>query len=504
MSQQSEIDGSSGLQELGVAERPTTQSAGQEPYPARWQLLPVLLAAMFMAQFDLNAVNVATASIQRDLHAGQAALELIVAGYGFTYASGLITGGRLGDLFGNRRMFLVGALAFTVASALCGAAQSPNQLIIARLLQGLTGAAMVPQVLAQVTSVFPAPERPRALSWFGVTVGLGAVAGQVLGGTLLDLDLFGLGWRVIFLVNVPIGVIAASAAYRLIPRKPAGTRTALDPLGAIGISLSLGLLLVPLVLGRTESWPVWTWACVALSIPVAVITLTWETRLNRRGGQPMLQLSLFEDSIFNRGVVVGLGLFGGFYSLMFVLALVLQFGLGLSPLRAGLTFGPLGLAFAVASILAPRFAPRYGARLITVGSTIAAIGAVTLYAALQISSQDVTVGRLIAPMILIGLGNGVAVPVTIGAVLSGAHPRHAGAAAGVLTTTQQFSGAAGVAVLGTIFFTLLGSGSSLPDYASAGAGVVLIVFALILIAGLCSLLLPSPAQIRARTAITNG
>src|SRR4051812_27617987 len=165
------------------------------PDPQRWRMLPVILSATFMALFDFFVVNVAAPSLRSDLHAGEAALELVVGGYAFSYASGLVTGGRLGDLFGYRRMFLIGVAGFTIASGLCGLAQSPGQLIAARLLQGFTAAAMVPQVLALITSVFPAAERPRAVAWFGVAIGAGSVAGQVLGGLLLDADLFGLGWR---------------------------------------------------------------------------------------------------------------------------------------------------------------------------------------------------------------------------------------------------------------------------------------------------------------------
>ncbi len=235
-----------------------TKPAAQIPNPRRWLILPVLLVAMFMAQFDLYVVNIAVPLLQHALHADQGALELIVGGYAFTYASGLVIGGKLGDLFGHRRLFLSGMVAFIATSLLCGLAQSPSQLVWARLLQGLTAAALVPQVLALIAAVFPAEERPRALSWFGVTMGVGAVAGQVLGGALLQVNVFGLGWRVIFLVNVVVGTAALACARPLLPESKASDHPKLDPLGAIGVSGSLALVLVPLALGRTEGWPVWT------------------------------------------------------------------------------------------------------------------------------------------------------------------------------------------------------------------------------------------------------
>jgi EmrB/QacA subfamily drug resistance transporter len=475
------------------------------PDPRRWLMLPVLLAAMFMAQFDLYVVNVAAPSLQHDIHAGQAALELIVAGYGFTYASGLVTGGRLGDLVGSRAMFLWGTLAFTLASLLCGLAQNPGELVAARLLQGLTGAAMVPQVLAVITSVFPPAERSRALAWFGVTVGVGAVAGQVLGGALLQVDVLGLGWRVIFLVNVPIGLVAQLFAQRLLPRRaPSANRPKLDPLGAVGVSVSLALALVPLVLGRTEGWPVWTWISLVASVPVMVLTLWWERSLARRDGQPLLDLALFSNRVFSRGLIVCLGTFGAFFSFMFALTLVLQTGLGLTPLQAGFTFCPLGLAFAAASIASPRMAGRHGARLVTTGTAVAAVGVAILLIDLHLSGSHTDALRLVGPMILIGLGNGLAVPALTGSVLAGARTVQAGAAAGVLTTSQQFSSAAGVAGIGSIFFQAVGTGHGPAAYASGLEWVGVVDLALVLIACAMSVTLPRPAQLAAAAAAAAG
>ena len=462
-------------------------AADPAPYAKRWLMLPVILAAMFMAQFDLYVVNVAAPSLEHDLHAGQAALELIVAGYAFTYAGGLITGGRLGDLYGSRAVFLTGTIAFTIASVLCGIAQSPGQLVAARLLQGLTGAAMVPQVLALITATFPPAERARALSWFGVTVGIGAVAGQVLGGALLQADVAGLGWRVIFLVNLPVGLVMLAFAVRLLPRRKPTARPSLDPVGAVGVPVSLALALVPLILGRTQGWPAWTWISLIASVPAMALTLLWERRLAARGGQPLLNLSLFADRAFSRGLVVSIATFSGFFSFMFTLTLVLQSGLGLKPLEAGFTFTPLGVAFAGASIASQRITARYGSRMITTGGSIAAVGFVALLGVLAASGDQTSPGRLIGPMVLIGLGNGLAVPALVGSVLAGVRPQQAGAAAGVLTTAQQFASAAGVAAIGSVFFATLGTPNGVGSYASAFQWVGGIDLALVLIAAAVSL-----------------
>ena len=427
-----------------------------EPDSRRWLMLPVVLLAMFMAGFDIWVVNVAAPSLQRDLHVSDAALQLIVGGYAFMYASGMVTGGRLGDLVGYRRMFMIGVATFAVASLLCGLAQSPAELVGARLLQGLTGAAMVPQVLALITATFPAPERSRALAWFGVTMGLAFVSGQILGGLLLQADVFGLGWRAIFLVNVPVGAAALIAAALVVPQARGHRRPRLDPLGAVGVSASVALALVPLTLGHDEGWPAWTWVCLAACVPVFAVTLAWERRLTRRGGEPLLDLPLFRDRAFSAGTAVNFALVFFFGSFMFVLTLLLQAGLGQSPLRAGLEAGPLALAFTTMSILGPRLAARLGPWSITLGAGLDVLGTIALVLTGVRYGGHLTGWDLAPATALIGLGQGMALPSLIGAALSHVPPERAGAAAGILTTAQQFGVASGVAVIGAVFYTRLG------------------------------------------------
>ncbi|WP_245721975.1 MFS transporter [Nocardia crassostreae] len=440
-------------------------SAAPGEFAARWRALPVILSAMFMAMFDYFVVNVAASSLQHDLAASEAALELVVGGYGFAYASGLVTGGRLGDLFGHRRMFVVGMLAFTLASLLCGLAWNSWSLVGFRVLQGMTAAAMIPQVLALINTMFPAGERPRAMAGFGATIGIGAVAGQVLGGVLLDLDLFGWGWRSLFLINVPIGIAAAALAARWLPRHEQTSRPRLDLLGALGISTALALVLIPVTLGRPEGWPLWTWISLAAAAPMLLLTLRYENRLLRAGGQPVLDTDLIGDRKFLAGMVVSGGYLTFFAGFMLCLTLLLQNGLGMDPLAAGLTFAPLGLCFALSSFYARRIAERIGNRVILLGASISLLGMLVTSGVLAWYGSAVSATVLIPGMMLVGLGNGMAIPATIGAVLSSGVPGHqAGMAAGVLTSAQQFGNAIGATVLGTIFFSALGNAHGRGDF----------------------------------------
>jgi EmrB/QacA subfamily drug resistance transporter len=481
------------------ASRPSSpSSAPAAADPRRWIMLPVVLTAMFMAGFDIWAVNVAAPSLQRDLHVSEAALQLIVGGYAFMYASGMVTGGRLGDLFGYRRLFMIGVVSFAAASLLCGLAQSSTELVAARLLQGLTGAAMVPQVLALITATFPVPERSRALAWFGATLGVGFVSGQILGGGLIEANVLGLGWRAIFLVNVPVAVLALIAAAVVVPHAWAPRRPRLDLLGALGVSASIALALVPLTLGRDQGWPPWARASLAASLPLLGLTVLWERRLGRRGGEPLLDLPLFRERTFSAGLAVNFGLVFFFGSFMFVLTLLLQAGLGQPPLRAGVEALPLATAFTVMSILSPRFSARLGPRAITLGAAITTAGTIALALTGAHYGARLTGWDLAPATVLIGLGQGISLPLLIGAVLAHVRPERAGAAAGILTTTQQFGAASGVAVIGAIFYGVLGAAPARGTFVSGMVMAMSVNAALMAAAAAVTMLLPRrPAARRA-------
>lgn len=466
------------------------------PAPDRrtWLGLAVVLSATFMALFDFFVVNVAAPSMQRDLHASSAAIELVVGGYAFAYASGMVTGGRLGDLYGHRRLFMIGMVAFAAASALCGLARTPDQLVGARLLQGAAGAAMVPQVLALISTMFTGPDRAKALAWFGVTGGVGSVAGQVLGGMMLDANLFGLAWRPIFLVNVPVGIVAVVLALRFLPAEPPARTSRLDPVGAIGISAGLGLILVPLALGQSQGWPTWAFISMVTAVPVLYSTVAYEKQLAERGGAPTLDIGLFGHRSFVAGLVANGGFYAFFGSFMLCLTIVLQSGLQMDPRSAGLTFAPMGVIFAVASVLSRPYVVRYGGRAIMFGATISGTGMVLLAVELLLTGGRFGTIDFIAPLLLLGLGNGIVLPAMTGAVLAGVRPEHSGSAAGVLTTTQQFSSALGVAVLGAVFFGKLGGDPSRADFAADLALVAVLDAALILVTIAASRLLPQQGR----------
>ena len=478
--------------QTGAATAATTAdpTAGQDGYPRRWAMLPVILIAMFMAGFDIWAVNVAAPSLQHDLHVSDAALQLIVGGYAFMYASGMVTGGRLGDLFGYKRLFLIGVVTFAAASLLCGVAPSSGALVAFRLVQGLTGAVMVPQVVALITATFPARERSKALGFYGATLGLGFVSGQILGGGLIQANVFGLGWRAIFLVNVPVGVIALIVAAVVVPRARGLRRPRLDPLGAVGVSGGLALALVPLTLGRDEGWPVWTWVSLALALPVLAATLAWERRLTRNGGEPLLNLALFRDRAFSAGLLLNFASLFFFGSFMFVLTLLLQSGLGLSPLHAGIVNLPLALTFIAMTLLGPRVAARLGPRSITLGAVAAIVGALVLALTAAHYGGHLTGWETAPGTALIGIGQGLMVPSLMSAVLSHVRPEQAGAAAGVLTTTQQFSIASGVAVIGAVFYEVIGGAPSRASFVTGLTVVAWVDVALLVIAAALTFLLP--------------
>lgn len=446
---------------------PATKPGAAERELRSGPMLLVLLTGVFVAQFDFFVVNVAAPSIQHELHAGTAALQLIVGGYAFAYASGMVTAGRLGDMFGHRRLFVIGVLAFGATSLLCGVAPSPGFLVAARLAQGLAGSVMVPQTMGMITTEFPAERRATGLAGWGMAAGLGSIAGQVLGGLLVQADVAGLGWRLIFLINVPICAVAAALAPLLLPGPSARRRTGLDPLGAVGTLAAVGLFLVPLVLGPTEHWPVLGWVSMAAGLVVAVGTLRWQTVLTKRGGSPIIDMSLFRVASFRAGLIAGVCFMLYFGSFMFILTLALQSGLRQNAFHAGLIFCPMGLCFGVTSFLGRRIKARFGQSALVGAALISAVGLALLALGMFVGGASVSVAWIMACLCLIGAGNGVVLPSLIGTALTQVRPHQAGVANGVLQTAQQFSSSAGVAIVGAIFFALIGTAPAAADYARA-------------------------------------
>jgi EmrB/QacA subfamily drug resistance transporter len=432
----------------------------------RWLLIPVLFAPVFMVILDIMIVNVTAPSLRADLGATESQVQWVVAAYLLTYAISLITGGRLGDVFGRRRMFMIGLAGFTLTSALCALAPTPEALIGARLLQGFTGAAMWPQVLSIIQVEFPPEERPRAFGIQGMVIGLGAISGQIIGGGLIALDLFDLGWRWVFLVNVPVGLIALFAAGRLIPESRSETARHLDLAGVGLATLALTLVLYPTIEGRELGWPAWGFIALAAAVPVGALFVAVERRIAAAGRAPLAELHLFQNRGFRIGIISLLVLYG-FISFFFVLPIYLQDGLGLSAIDSGLAFTPMAAVFAFFSIAAPRLGGGLPEYLPQIGTTTAAVGLLLVIVAVQATSETAVSAWLILAMVPVGAGMGMAVPTIINLVLRRVPGPDAGAAAGMLTTSQQIGNALGIAIIGTIFFSDLGSATSVAAYGDA-------------------------------------
>lgn len=451
------------------------------PVARRGLVLAVVLAGTALAVLDVAIVNVAIPSIRSDLDASFGAVELVIAAYTLTYACLLVTGGRLGDLYGRRRLFIVGLLVFTGASALCGAAPSVELLVAARALQGFGGALMYPQVLAIIQVTFAGEERSRALGIFGAVIGIAAIAGQLVGGVLLTVDVFGLGWRPAFLVNVPLGVLAAVAAVLVLPRDRPEARQQLDLPGLGLLTAGLVSLLLPLLVGREAGWPPWTLALLAASAPLLALLVAYERRVAARGGAPLVRIELFRNRSFATGTPIAFLYAASYTSFLLLLAVYLQIGLGFSPLGAGAVFTPAAVGFLLMSLTAPRLVPLLGRHVLTLGYAIAALGLLGTAATAAAAGAGLSGWELAPTLFIAGLGQGLGMTPLVGTIIAGVEPEDAGGASGVVTTTLQAGGVFGVALTGLLFFGLLGDDESKGSYADAFA-VSLSVSALLILA----------------------
>jgi EmrB/QacA subfamily drug resistance transporter len=425
--------------------------------PRRWVALAVVLIAGFMQLVDISIVNVAIPSIQRDLDTTYAQIQWVLAGYQLAFAVMLITGGRLGDIFGRKRLFMTGMAGFTLASALCGLAQNSGMLIGSRVLQGLMGAIMFPQILSVIQVTFPPRERGTAFGMFGATIGLATITGPLVGGLLIEADLLGLQWRPIFLVNVPIGIAALAVATRYLVESRAPRALRPDPVGVVIVTAGLLLLVYPLVQGRDLDWPLWTFVSMAAAVPVLIGFGVYERHKKARDGSPLVDLDLFRQRSFVPGLLVAGIFFMGIPAFFLTFSLWLQIGLGFSALHAGLTGAPFAVGSAVASAASVRLAPNLGRRILSIGSLLLVAGMLALIWTVDRYGGAVHSWQLLPALLVCGLGLGSVVAPLVTVVLAGIRGQDAGAASGVLSTVQQVGGAVGVALIGVIFFGLLGS-----------------------------------------------
>ncbi|MFF8169961.1 MFS transporter [Streptomyces chartreusis] len=448
-------------------------------------LFTVLLAAA-LPLIDFFIVNVALPTIGHDLAASEAVLELVVAGYGLAYAVLLVLGGRLGDLFGRRRLFLGGMAAFGLTSLACGLAPSAWTLVAARVAQGAASAAMLPQVLATIQAATSGPRRAKAMGLYGATAGLSMVAGQILGGVLVAADVWGTGWRSVFLVNVPVVLVGLFLAARTVPETRSQHPEPLDGPGTVLLAAALIALLAPLTEGRAAGWPLWTWLSLAAFPFVAAAFYAVERGADRKGRTPLVPPSLFALLSLRRGLVMIVPFSIGFSGFMFVIAVALQQGAGLGPVGAGLALVPMAVAFFFVSLAGPRLVARYGTRIVTAGAAIQGVGVALIALAAWRSWPDLGLLGLLPGAAIAGAGQALQLPVVFRIVLSEVPPARAGVGSGVMITTQQSALALGVATLGTLFLSLV-PGAGMRD---ALVTTLLVQLAGVALTGLLSLRLP--------------
>jgi MFS family permease len=419
----------------------------------------VIVAGSFITTLDFFIVNVAIPSMQRTLHTGSASIQWVVAGFALALAAGLIIGGRLGDLYGRRRMLTVGLALFTAASAVCGFAPNAGIMVAGRVVQGAAAAIVGPQVLCLIGVLYQGRDRVRAFTAYGLSLGFAAVFGQLIGGVLIRADVAGLGWRTCFLVNLPVGIGVLAALPKLVPESRAPrdsqTRGPIDVTGTVLVTLALVALVLPLVQGRAEGWPAWTWACLAASLPLLLVFLAHQYRRVDRAMTPLIELGLFRSRAFTAGIALAGVFFAGMASFFLVLTLYLQQGRGLSTLVTGSVFTPMGASYLVTTVRMPQLAALLGRQLIAVGGLVIAAGQAGLLITVHEIGLTGSPWLLTPSLLVIGAGMGLVTAPLSSTVLAGVEHRHAGAASGVLSTMQNIGNALGVAVIGVVFFGAL-------------------------------------------------
>lgn len=442
-----------------AAARSTRDAEGSGGHP--WLMLAVLLLGQFMALVDVTIVNVAMPTIGVGLHASGSSLQLVVGGYTVAYGMLLITGARLGDLYGKRLMYLIGGILFTAGSLVCGIAPDTTVLIVARFAQGAGAAALVPQIMSVVQMQFTGSARAKALSMYMVVMSSGAVVGLVVGGGLVSANLFGWGWRPVFLINVPLGVLLAILVPRLVPADEPGGGRRLDLLGLSVATPAVLLVVLPLVLGHEANWAPWTYASIAAGLVLTAVFVQIERRIAARGGDPLLNLGVLRAPGIASGLVTLACLMISFGGFMFVFALHLQNGLGDSALRAGLTFAPLSAVLGLGGFYWRSLPARVHHLLPAVGLAICGLGYLGIAAALRDGDQNSAL--LWICLLLFGTGMGSA-PSLMAFSLVKVPPTQAPDASGLLTSTMQIGQLIGVAVFGTLYLSLVGP---LPPHSAA-------------------------------------
>ncbi|MEU0399425.1 MFS transporter [Streptomyces sp. NPDC006197] len=465
------------------------QHQHQHPHRRRDnRMLVVMLGAVFMALLDSTIVNVATPTIRTDLGTTGSALQLIVSSYTIAYATLLVTGARLGARNGFRAVFLSGLVTFTVASLACGLAPDPATLIGARVVQGVGAAMTMPQVYSMIQLRFEGAARGRALSLYAAVIGLGVVVGQVAGGFLVSADLFGAGWRPVFLINVPVGAVLVIAGMRLLPRGRPPEPKGLDLPGLITLTAALLLLVVPLVTGHEQGWPLWTKVSLLASIPALTVFALVERAVARRAGAPLVPARVLRTPGLVSGAAANFFAMAGYAGFLFAFSQHMQSGLGESATRTGLTFAPLAIGVATGSLTWQKVPERLHRPMIATACVVAAVGYLGI--GFTMSSGGHGGSALPALHLVVGIGMGYVTSPLLTVALARVEPGDAADASGVMTTTAQVAQVLGVATYGSVYLGTADDGSA----AHAVFVTAMLVTAGALISALAALKLPRGHQ----------
>jgi EmrB/QacA subfamily drug resistance transporter len=449
----------------------------------KWLELIIVLSAPLLSVIDVFIINIAIPSIKKGVHASDAQVQLVIAGYLLGYAAFLITGGRAGDHFGRKKVFFWGMLCFTVASCLCGLSVTPLQLNITRVFQGISASFMVPQTIAFIQVLFiDAKERAKAISMFGITLGIASVTGQVLGGFFSDTHWVIEGWRLIFFINLPIGIVTLWATHRYVTETKKQNAAKFDVTGILILTSALFCLIFPLIQGREAGWPLWSIGLIVLSFIILAYFVYNQKKKLAGNRNPLIDMRLFKIKDFNIGLLAVLFHFMLHTSYLLLSAVYLQNGLGISALNTGLYLILPGMLFITSSIVASRLILPFGKRVLQAGVLLMGL---TFYAQMELWKPGVSSWLIVALMSAWGLGNGLVLPSLLNIVLKRVPPEYAGAAAGVYSTFQQTASALGVSIIGGIFFYFSSQGWQV----AYRAGIIAILVCVVLV-GLMLYLLP--------------
>ena len=425
--------------------------------PGAWRALVVLLAGMFMALLDTTIVNVALPTIRTSLDASESTLSWIISGYALAFGVALIPAGRVGDRVGHKWVFFAGLALFTAASLACGFAQNDLQLIVARVVQGLAGGIFVPGVTAMIQLMFPGPVRGRAFAIMGSVIGVSTALGPILGGLIIEAFGDENGWKLVFWVNVPIGILALIAAAVLLPGgSESRERSGVDGVGLALLAAGLVALLVPLIEGQEQGWPLWTYLTLAAGVLLLVAFGAWEVAFTRRGRTPLVPPHLFAHPAFTGGVVLALVYFAAFTSIFFTISLLWQTGLGHTALESGLVSIPFALGSIIGASQSNRLAQRLGRQVLVLGTAMVAVGLVGIWLVLLLTDpMALDHWELLPPLLVAGIGSGLFIAPNAQFIVATVDRTEAGAASGVIGVAQRVGSAVGIAIIGSVLFGTL-------------------------------------------------